>query len=139
MFPNLVELGRVQPHGTVNSIAMDRAATLLVTGGEAKVVELWSVPRATLPSVVGTKQPRCSSSARPASGSSAHARSRSLDVGGSSSDARQAAASACEPTTQAPSSGAVSHGACSWTKATASTGYPAGVVSVTTLKVRKPA
>jgi hypothetical protein len=52
-FPNLVELGRVQPHGTVLSIAMDRAATLLVTGGEAKVVELWSVPRATMAKKAG--------------------------------------------------------------------------------------
>ena len=42
----LVEIGRVQPFGTVNSLAIDRSASLLVTGGEAKVVELWSVPRA---------------------------------------------------------------------------------------------
>ena len=44
--PALVEIGRVQPFGTVNSVAIDRSASLLVTGGEAKVVELWSVPRA---------------------------------------------------------------------------------------------
>ena len=59
-----------------------------------------------VPSVVGTKQPRCSSSARPSPGFSAHARSRSLEDGASTFAALHATASACEPTTQAPSSGA---------------------------------
>ena len=55
--PELVELGRVKPFGTVNSIAIDRSASLLVTGGEAKVVELWSVPRAASRGEAGGSRP----------------------------------------------------------------------------------
>ena len=40
------ELCHLKPTGGLNSLAIDKRGELLVTGGEAKVVEIWSIPHA---------------------------------------------------------------------------------------------